>query len=83
MTQATSPTLSRNALTWFEIPVNNLDRAQAFYETVLGAPLRREAMGPAQTLAVLPYSDRAGPPRSQTHSPAWLLLARCPMRRRR
>lgn len=57
MTQATSPTLTRNALTWFEIPVNDLDRAQAFYETVLGAPLRREAMGPAQTLAVLPYSE--------------------------
>ena len=26
----------RNALNWFEIPVSNLDRAQKFYETLLG-----------------------------------------------
>lgn len=45
-----------NALNWFEIPVQDLDRAQAFYEALLGAPLRREAMGP-QTLAVLPYAE--------------------------
>lgn len=57
MTQAISPTPTRNALNRFEIPVNNLDRAQAFYETVLGASLRREAMGPGQTLAVLPYTE--------------------------
>lgn len=40
-----------NAINWFEIPVRNMDRAQKFYETVLGQALRREAMGP-QTLAV-------------------------------
>ena len=45
-----------NALNWFEIPVRDLDRAQAFYETLLGAPLRREPMGP-QTLAVFPYAE--------------------------
>jgi len=43
------------AINWFEIPVADLDRAQAFYEALLQAPLRREAMGP-QTLAVLPYT---------------------------
>ncbi|OYU74199.1 MAG: glyoxalase [Burkholderiales bacterium PBB5] len=44
------------AINWFEIPVLDLDRAQAFYEALLDAPLRREAMGP-QTLAVLPYTE--------------------------
>ena len=33
-----------------------MDRAQAFYEALLAAPLRREAMG-HQTLAVLPYTE--------------------------
>ncbi len=47
------------AIDWFEIPVRDLDRAQRFYETLLGAPLRREAMGPAKTLAVFAYGDAA------------------------
>jgi len=46
-----------SALNWFEIPVANLDRAQPFYEALLGQPLRREAMGPGHTLAVLPYAQ--------------------------
>jgi len=45
-----------HAIHWFEIPVRDLDRAQAFYEALLGQPLRREPMGP-QTLAVLPYAE--------------------------
>ena len=53
MSQA--PTASTNAVAWFEIPVRDIDRAQTFYATLLGAPLRREAMG-ANTLAVFPYS---------------------------
>ena len=40
--------MQRNAISWFEIPVLDLDRAQHFYETLLGHPLRREAMGPSQ-----------------------------------
>jgi uncharacterized protein len=47
-----------NAVAWFEIPVRNIDRAQAFYEALLAAPMRREAMGP-HTLAVFGY-DEAG-----------------------
>src|SRR4029453_15148249 len=34
-----------NALTWFEIPTQDLDRAVRFYETVLGVRLRREGFG--------------------------------------
>jgi predicted enzyme related to lactoylglutathione lyase len=31
-----------NAISWFEIPVQDLPRAQRFYETVLGAKLKPE-----------------------------------------
>jgi hypothetical protein len=51
-----SPHAARAAINWFEIPVHDLDRAQAFYEALLGEALRRESMGP-QTLAVLPYAE--------------------------
>ena len=50
--------LPRNALNWFEIPVRNLDRAQTFYERMLGVTLRREEMG-RHALAVFPYGDGA------------------------
>ena len=46
-----------NAISWFEIPTVQLDQAQAFYESVLGRPMRRETMGPSQG-AVFAY-DRA------------------------
>jgi uncharacterized protein len=45
--------MSRNALNWFEIPATNLDRAQRFYETLLAATLKREAMG-SETMAIFP-----------------------------
>jgi len=35
-----------NPVNWFEIPVNDLDRAQSFYETVLDVTLNRQDMGP-------------------------------------
>lgn len=54
--QAAATAQPHPAINWFEIPVADLDRAQPFYEALLQAPLRREAMG-AQTLAVLPYTD--------------------------
>jgi len=35
-----------HAINWFEIPVKDLNRAKAFYETVLGAPMQpMEGMG--------------------------------------
>ncbi|MDO8284876.1 MAG: VOC family protein [Rhodoferax sp.] len=48
----------QNAISWFEIPTTHLDNAQAFYEAVLGRPMRREDMGPSQG-AVFAY-DRDG-----------------------
>lgn len=43
-----------NAIRWFEVPVTDMDRAQRFYETVLGHPLRRENFG-NELLAVFPH----------------------------
>jgi uncharacterized protein len=48
--------MSRNAVTWFEIPAADLERAQRFYEAVLSTQLRREQMGDEQ-LAVFPYEQ--------------------------
>jgi uncharacterized protein len=47
----------KNAIAWFEIPTTQLDRAQAFYEAVLGQPMRREAMGPS-TAPCLPMTPK-------------------------
>jgi predicted enzyme related to lactoylglutathione lyase len=35
-----------NAINWFEIPVNDLERASNFYEKVLGIKLTLNEMGP-------------------------------------
>ena len=52
--------MAKNAINWFEIPVRNMDRAQKFYETLLGAPMKREQMGPGVTLAVFAYDQAEG-----------------------
>jgi predicted enzyme related to lactoylglutathione lyase len=51
-------TTTRHAIDWFEIPVRDLDRAQAFYETLFDAPLRRENIGD-KTLALFGYDEPA------------------------
>ena len=55
---ATDTTAATDAISWYEIPCADLDRAQAFYETVLARRLRREQMGGAP-LAVFPYARPA------------------------
>ncbi|RZJ08644.1 MAG: VOC family protein, partial [Acidovorax sp.] len=51
-----------HAITWFEIPTTQLDRAQAFYETVLGKAMRRENMGSSEgaVFAYDPATDGVG-----------------------
>jgi predicted enzyme related to lactoylglutathione lyase len=49
----------QSAVNWFEIPVRDIERAQAFYEKLLAKALRRGTMGP-QTLAVIPYDPERG-----------------------
>lgn len=44
----------KNAISWFEIPSKQLDRAQVFYETILSCRMRREPMGPSEG-ALFPY----------------------------
>jgi len=48
--------MSSHSITWFEIAVTDLDRAQKFYETVLAITLRREQMYGAQ-MAVFPGDE--------------------------
>jgi hypothetical protein len=45
-----------DALTWFEIPAADLERATRFYETILGRSLKAETMG-TSALSVFPYEQ--------------------------
>ena len=49
--------LNPNVPAWFEIPVADIERAQAFYENALGVALRRERIGDTE-LAVFPYGGK-------------------------
>ncbi|WP_112663079.1 VOC family protein [Microvirga flavescens] len=49
-----------NPVVWFEIPVNDLDKAKAFYEGVLDLSLSLQEMGPAK-MAFFPMKDQAEP----------------------
>lgn len=46
----------KSSISWFEIPTRDLGAAQAFYQSLLGCSMRREAMGPSEG-AVFPYED--------------------------
>jgi len=47
-----------NALSWFEIPTTELDRAVKFYETVLAVSFRREVFG-GVAMAMFPHGDKS------------------------
>jgi predicted enzyme related to lactoylglutathione lyase len=51
-------TTATRAIDWFEVPVRDLDRAQSFYEAMLGISLRRETIGPNR-IAVFSYGEQA------------------------
>ena len=46
----------KNALTWFEMPVRDMDRATRCYETLLGSKLKREDFG-GMPYAVFPHEQ--------------------------
>ncbi len=51
----------QHAIDWFEIPVSNMDRAIAFYESMSARSLRREPFGPPGTeLAVFEMPQDGG-----------------------
>src|SRR5215510_11947831 len=56
------------AITWFEIPAKDLERAVWFYESVLQQDLRRETMGQA-AMAVFPHQE-PGIGGALTHAPS-------------
>jgi predicted enzyme related to lactoylglutathione lyase len=45
-TEMNDQKLRQNAINWFEIPCEDLDRATNFYETLLGSPMLRERETP-------------------------------------
>ena len=50
--------MSKHAVSWFEIPVTDLDRAATFYETILDITMERMNLG-GET-AVFPTDDEEG-----------------------
>jgi predicted enzyme related to lactoylglutathione lyase len=48
-------TVRQNAINWFEIPCADLDRATTFYETLLGAKMRRENLD--ASMAMFPANE--------------------------
>lgn len=50
--------INMNPVGWFEIPVTDMDRAQAFYEAVFNFQLKRMEMGP-NLMAWFPFEEGA------------------------
>ncbi len=51
--------MKNNVVGWFEIPVNNMERAVKFYEEVLDVKLERHMMGPLD-MAWFPMVENGG-----------------------
>ena len=49
----------KNAISWFEIPSTNLNRAQKFYETIFGISLTPEDL-PNFKMRMFPIEDKMG-----------------------
>jgi hypothetical protein len=52
--------MQRNPVGWFEIPVNDMDRAVRFYETVFGFKLELHKMGPVDMAWFPMLQDKEG-----------------------
>ena len=50
--------MNKNIVEWFEIPVENMDRAIKFYESILGLTLTKMDLG-ALIMAVFPHTGDA------------------------
>jgi hypothetical protein len=46
-----------HAVNWFELPTHDLDRAQRFYQTVLGVALQRDDSFGEMHMAILPHGE--------------------------
>jgi predicted enzyme related to lactoylglutathione lyase len=58
----------RNLVTWFEIPVSNLDRAVEFYQTVFGVTLWRDVVAGIPH-AIFPVDEGTSTGALVTHAP--------------
>jgi predicted enzyme related to lactoylglutathione lyase len=47
----------KHAISWFELPVTDLERAEAFYTTILGTPLAEIAEADDRRFAMFPAED--------------------------
>jgi uncharacterized protein len=56
MSQTATATTVSTAITWFEIPAENLERAQRFYETILEKPLIVQPSD-GENIAIFPCED--------------------------
>jgi len=52
--------IKRNVVGWFEVPVNDMERAIAFYEKVFDFKLSRNQIGPLD-MAWFPWLEEEGP----------------------
>lgn len=50
---------NKNAISWFEIPASNLERAQQFYESILGVTLSKLDL-PNIKMRMFPITDPMG-----------------------
>jgi len=50
----------QHAISWFEIPVHDLERARRFYEAVLGVTLQTLKLGQGPALALFPVDPARG-----------------------
>jgi uncharacterized protein len=50
----------RHAISWFEVPVNDLERATAFYSTILGVDLGEIAEADDRRFAMFPAENGVG-----------------------
>lgn len=62
--------MKNNMVGWFEIPVENMERAIAFYEKVMNLKMDRHKMGPLD-MAWFPWNEEGtGSPGTLVHFPA-------------
>jgi predicted enzyme related to lactoylglutathione lyase len=58
----------KSAAAWFEIPCADLDRAQRFYETILGCRMKKNSFGDDQELMCICRSFGEAPlPATRKH----------------
>jgi predicted enzyme related to lactoylglutathione lyase len=63
-----------NALNWFEIPANDIERSRKFYETIFGIELTAQEMN-GQKMAFFPWAPGSGKAtgslvQSENHKPS-------------